>query len=232
MSEARILLVEDEPGLVLTLTDRLSMHGYDMATAQDGETGFHRASEEPFDLIILDVMLPKMSGFDVCRRLRDAGVYTPILLLTARGQLEDKVHGLQIGADDYLTKPFEVMELLARIEALLRRSRMAVAPPSKQMGVIRFGDAEVNFKTAVVTFQGQPAGLSAREFQLLRFLIEHEGEVVSREELLKQVWGLNHVPITRTVDVHVTWLRQKLEANPKFPQHLLTVRGMGYRFER
>ena len=151
-------------------------------------------------------------------------------LLTARGQLEDKVHGLQLGADDYLTKPFEVMELLARIEALLRRSRLA--EPAPKLPTITFGTVEINLKSGSVLVRGEPVTLSAREFQLLRFLIEHEGEIVSREELLRQVWGLQHMPITRTVDVHMTWLRQKLEENPKYPRHLLTMRGLGYRFQR
>lgn len=227
---SRILFVEDEPGLVLTLTDRLIMQGYQVDTAGDGETGLEKALERNYDLLLLDVMLPRLSGFEVCRKLRALGVTTPVLLLTARGQLEDKVHGLQVGADDYLTKPFEVMELLARIEALLRRARMATPAPKPQ--VVTFGSVEVNLKAGTVSVRGAPVMLSAREFQLLRFLIEHEGEIVSREELLRHVWGLQHMPITRTVDVHVTWLRQKLEENPKYPRHLLTVRGLGYRFER
>jgi len=227
---SRILFVEDEPGLVLTLTDRLVMQGYQVDTASDGEAGLELARTGGYDLILLDVMLPRLSGFEVCKKLRSLHVDTPVLLLTARGQLEDKVHGLQLGADDYLTKPFEVMELLARIEALLRRSRIA-APPSKPQ-TVSFGLAEVNLKAGVVLVRGEPVTLSAREFQLLRFLIEHEGEIVSREELLKQVWGLQHMPITRTVDVHITWLRQKLEENPKYPRHLLTMRGLGYRFQR
>lgn len=227
---SRILFVEDEPGLVLTLTDRLIMQGYQVDTAADGETGLDKALKGEYDLILLDVMLPRLSGFEVSRKLRAAGVVTPVLLLTARGQLEDKVHGLQAGADDYLTKPFEVMELLARIEALLRRARMAAPAPKPQ--AVAFGSVEVNLKAGTVSVRGEPVTLSAREFQLLRFLIEHEGEIVSREELLRQVWGLQHMPITRTVDVHITWLRQKLEENPKYPRHLLTVRGLGYRFER
>ncbi|MBL8291565.1 MAG: response regulator transcription factor [Bryobacterales bacterium] len=227
---SRILFIEDEPGLVLTLTDRLVMQGYQVDTASDGEAGLEMARTGGYDLILLDVMLPRLSGFEVCKKLRSLHVDTPVLLLTARGQLEDKVHGLQLGADDYLTKPFEVMELLARIEALLRRSRIA-APPSKPQ-TVSFGFVEVNLKAGLVLVRGEPVTLSAREFQLLRFLIEHEGEIVSREELLRQVWGLQHMPITRTVDVHITWLRQKLEENPKYPRHLLTMRGLGYRFQR
>ena len=227
---SRILFVEDEPGLVLTLTDRLVMQGYQVDHAPDGETGLEKARTGGYDLILLDVMLPRLSGFEVCRKLRALKVATPILLLTARGQLEDKVHGLQLGADDYLTKPFEVMELLARIEALLRRSRLA--EPAPKLPTITFGAVEINLKSGSVLVRGEPVTLSAREFQLLRFLIEHEGEIVSREELRRQVWGLQHMPITRTVDVHMTWLRQKLEENPKYPRHLLTMRGLGYRFQR
>lgn len=230
--DATILLVEDEAGLVLTLTDRLTMHGYRVDSASDGETGLRKATDGSFDLILLDVMLPRLSGFDVCRRLREAGVTTPILLLTARGQLEDKVHGFQLGADDYLTKPFEVMELLARLEALIRRSRIGSAAAPDKPNIVTFGKAEVNFKSGTVTMNGEPVTLSAREFQLLRFLVEHEGQIVSRDDLLRQVWGLHHVPITRTVDVHVTWLRQKLEENPRYPRHFLTLRGLGYKFDK
>jgi len=227
---SRILFIEDEPGLVLTLTDRLIMQGYQVDSVPDGEKGLEKARTGGYDLILLDVMLPRLSGFEVCRKLRALKIATPILLLTARGQLEDKVHGLQLGADDYLTKPFEVMELLARIEALLRRSRLA--GPAPKLPTIAFGLVEINLKSGSVLVRGEPVTLSAREFQLLRFLIEHEGEIVSREELLRQVWGLQHMPITRTVDVHMTWLRQKLEENPKYPRHLLTMRGLGYRFQR
>jgi DNA-binding response OmpR family regulator len=226
----RILLIEDEPGLVMTLTDRLSLQGYTVDTATDGQSGLEKARSNSYDLILLDVMLPRLNGFELCRRLREEKIATPVLLLTARGQLEDKVHGLQLGADDYLTKPFEFMELVARIEALLRRARMA-ATASSQPQLVRFGNVEVNLRSGVVTVDGKPVSLSAREFQLLRFLLEHEGQVVSREELLRQVWGLQFVPITRTVDVHMTWLRQKLEPNPKYPRYLLTVRGLGYKFE-
>lgn len=227
---SRILLIEDEPGLVLTLTDRLVMQGYQVDSAQDGEAGLEKARTASYDLILLDVMLPRLSGFEVCRRLRAQNAATPILLLTARDQLEDKVRGLQLGADDYLTKPFEVMELVARIEALLRRSRLAASPAGPD--TVTFGFVEVNLKAGVVQVRGEPVALSAREFQLLRFLIGREGEIVSRGELLRQVWGLQHMPVTRTVDVHITWLRQKLEENPRYPRHLLTVRGLGYRFAR
>ena len=223
----RLLLIEDEPGLVLTLTDRLTSEGYRVETALDGEAGLARAAGEPFDLILLDVMLPKKNGFDVCRDLRQQGVATPILMLTARGQVVDKVVGLKLGADDYLTKPFEMIELLARIEALLRR---AVAASPHTPNAYQFGDVRIDFRRAEVVRGGEPVELSAKEFQLLRYFVEHAGAVLSREELLNKVWDYAALPTTRTVDVHVSWLRQKLEPNPRRPQHILTVHGMGYKF--
>jgi two-component system alkaline phosphatase synthesis response regulator PhoP len=223
----RILLVEDEPGLVLTLSDRLANEGYTVETATDGEAGFARASNEPFDLIILDVMLPRKNGFDVCRDLRQQGVMTPVIMLTARGQVVDKVVGLKLGADDYLTKPFEMIELLARLEALLRRAPDQSAPSSE---VYQFGGVRVDFRRAEVYREDTAVELSAREFQLLRYFLEHRGSTLSREELLNEVWGYNAMPTTRTVDVHVAWLRQKLEPNPRHPQFILTIHGLGYKF--
>ncbi|MGB9604935.1 MAG: response regulator transcription factor, partial [Bryobacteraceae bacterium] len=195
--------------------------------AGDGEQGLAKASAGGFDLIILDVMLPRLSGFEVCRRLRQAGVETPILMLTARSQVVDKVVGLKTGADDYVTKPFDMMELLARIEALLRRAPARTAKPADSY---RFGAVQVDFRRAEVSRDGRPVNLSAREFALLRYLIEHRGAVLSREELLEKVWGYEPGTTTRTVDVHIAWLRQKLEENPKYPQFILTVRGLGYKF--
>jgi two-component system alkaline phosphatase synthesis response regulator PhoP len=221
----RILLIEDEVGLVMTLTDRLQAEGYSIDSCTDGERGLEQATESAYDLIVLDVMLPRKSGFDVCRKLRERGVETPILMLTARSQVVDKVVGLQFGADDYLTKPFDMMELLARVEALLRR-----VPRRESRSAYRFGSIHVDFKSAQVTRDGALVILSAREFQLLKYLIERRGSLISREELLGQVWGYTATPVTRTVDVHVAWLRQKLEANPKHPEFILTVRGLGYRF--
>jgi len=222
----RILLIEDESGLVLTLTDRLTREGYAVDNAADGESGLERASAEPFDLLLLDLMLPRMSGFDVCRELRKRGVETPVIMLTARGQVVDKVAGLKLGADDYVTKPFEMAELLARIEANLRR---APAAPHPAEG-FAFGDVRVDFRKAEAMRDGQPIELSAREFQLLRYFVEHRGATVSREELLNEVWGYHAMPSTRTVDVHVAWLRQKIEPNPRHPQFILTIHGTGYKF--
>jgi two-component system, OmpR family, alkaline phosphatase synthesis response regulator PhoP len=222
----RLLLVEDEPGLVMTLTDRLTAEGYDVETATDGEIGLARGSAESFALIILDGMLPGRDGFDVCRTIRQRGVQTPILMLTARGQVVDRVVGLKLGADDYLTKPFEMAELLARLEALLRRAPRAAAPTD----VYQFGDVNVDFRKAEVVRAGQAVELSAREFKLLKYFIEHRGATLSRDELLNEVWGYNAMPNTRTVDVHVAWLRQKLETHPRRPQYIHTIHGLGYKF--
>lgn len=227
MSGARILLVEDEPGLVMTLTDRLAAEGYAVEAAGDGETALERSSENAYDLIVLDVTLPRKNGFDVCRDLRQRGLTVPVLMLTARNQTVDKVLGLKIGADDYVTKPFDMMELLARIEALLRRAK-AATPAAETW--YQFGDVRIDFRGAEVTRDGQPVALSAREFQLLAYLVRHRGEVLSRERLLHEVWGYRAIPSTRTVDVHITWLRQKLEVNPKEPRYILTVYGFGYKF--
>lgn len=223
----KILLVEDEAGLILTLTDRLRSEGFSVTSATDGEAGLSLALSQNFDLIILDVMLPKKNGLDVCRDLRQKNIATPILMLTAKGETIDKVLGLKLGADDYLTKPFEVIELLARIEALLRRS-----PQTNRNSVenFRFGDVAVDFKRAEVMKNNQPIELSAIEFKLLQFLIENRGAVHSRDKLLDEVWGYDAMPSTRTVDVHVAWLRQKLEPNPKHPQFIQTVHGLGYKF--
>ncbi|MFL6216891.1 MAG: response regulator transcription factor [Blastocatellia bacterium] len=223
----RILLIEDEPGLVLTLSDRLSKEGFAVEAARDGESGFERASTETFDLILLDVMLPRKNGFDVCRDLRQRGNQTPVLMLTARGLVIDKVVGLKLGADDYLTKPFEMIELLARVEALLRRAPLVAAPSTE---IYQFGPVRVDFRKAEVTRDGQPVELSAREFGLLRYFIEHRESAITRDALLNEVWGYNAMPSTRTVDVHVAWLRQKLESNPRHPQYILTVHGLGYKF--
>lgn len=224
----KILLVEDEPGLILTLTDRFKSEGYDVVSAADGEAGVKATAKEKFDLIVLDVMLPKKNGYDVCRDLRQQGVSTPILMLTAKGETIDKVLGLKLGADDYLTKPFEVIELLARIEALMRRSPATVNGRADTS--FTFGDVSIDFKRAEVMRDSAPLDLSAMEFKLLQFLIENRGAVHSRDELLDAVWGYDAMPTTRTVDVHIAWLRQKLEPNPKRPQYIQTVHGFGYKF--
>ena len=220
-----ILLVEDEEALRMTLRDRLQSEGYVVDLADDGEQGYEKATRLPFDLIILDIMLPRCNGLDVCRGIRLAGLATPILLLTARGQTVDKVVGLKLGADDYVTKPFDTMELMARIEVLLRRSAPRAGP-----GFHKFGPNRVDFRGTQVTRDGVPVYLTAREFQLLRYLIEHSGATVSREEILHEVWGYEGGTFSRTVDVHVASLRQKLEETPKKPKWIITVPGLGYRF--
>jgi two-component system alkaline phosphatase synthesis response regulator PhoP len=223
---SRILLVEDEPGVRLTVEDRLKSEGYAVESAADGDEGFERAAKGAFDLLILDVMLPKRGGFDVCRDLRQRGVTTPILMLTARTQVADRVVGLKLGADDYVAKPFAMAELLARIEARLRRP--GAEPP--RPGAYRFGDVVVDFRRAEVEREGKTVDLSAKEFQLLRYFVENRGATLSRDELLDKVWGYDAMPTTRTVDVHVAWLRRKLEPNPRHPQYILTLHGLGYKF--
>jgi two-component system, OmpR family, alkaline phosphatase synthesis response regulator PhoP len=220
-----ILLVEDEQALLMTLSDRLKSEGYVVDFAADGQEGYEKAIRMPFDLIILDIMLPRCSGLDICRGIRLAGLATPILLLTARGQTVDKVVGLKLGADDYVTKPFDTMELMARVEALLRRPPLRAPFGSRQFGSIR-----VDIQGTHVTRDGTPVYLSAREFQLLCYFTERCGQTLSREELLREVWGYDSGTFTRTVDVHVASLRQKLEKNPKSPELILTVPGRGYKF--
>jgi two-component system alkaline phosphatase synthesis response regulator PhoP len=223
----RILLVEDEPGLVLALTDLLLNEGYEFETTPDGLAGLTLASEGRFELVILDVNLPGKNGFDVCRDLRQRGVTTPILMLTARGQIIDKVLGLKLGADDYLTKPFDSLELLARVEARLRTAVAGTQPTATNF---YFGPVAINFSSTEVRRHGQPVEMSAREFELLRFFVERPGLTLSRQQLLKEVWGYGAETETRTVDVHVGLLRQKLEEDAKNPRHFLTVRGFGYKF--
>lgn len=222
----RILVVEDEAALRLALSDRLESEGYEVATAADGDRGFECARGEPFDLVVLDVMLPGRGGFDVCRDLRREGVEVPILMLTARGEVVDRVLGLKLGADDYLTKPFEAMELLARVEALLRR-----AQPDLETGSFAFGDVRIDFRRMTVVRAGEPVELSALEFRLLRHLVEHRGEVLSRDRLLDEVWGYDADVYSRTVDQHVATLRRKIEADPRRPRHLVTVHGTGYKLD-
>ena len=224
---SRILLVEDEPGLALTLTDLLTAEGYAVECAKDGVTGLARALAKRFDLIVLDVMLPGKNGFDVCRELRRQGNDVAILILTAKSQLTDRVVGLRLGADDYMAKPFEPPELVARIEALLRRVKRERLTP-----VVRFefGSVEIDFEKGAARKAGAPIGLAGKELDLLRYLIDHRGAVVSRDELLQAVWEYQPGVSSRTIDVHIAWLRQKLEDNPQYPRHIHTVRGVGYRF--
>jgi len=224
---AKILIVEDEAALATTLKDRLKKEGYTVSVARDGNSGMEMATREPFDLLILDLMLPGQNGLSICQKVRQLGSNAPILMLTARRQTMDKVIGLRTGADDYLTKPFKMAELLARVDALLRR-----AGPGKIASPVRyqFGDLQIDIRSTEVTRGGRPIALSAMEFQLLRYFVEHRGATLSREELLREVWGYGGLPSTRTVDVHVAWVRQKIEPDPKNPQLILTIVGLGYKF--
>jgi DNA-binding response OmpR family regulator len=227
-----ILIVEDEQELCLTLGDRLRSEGYAVECAFDGKSGMDKIREAPFDLVILDLMLPVRSGLDLCVDIRRSGFTTPILILTALGQSVEKVAGLKLGADDYVTKPFDTPELMARVEALLRRV------PNRPEGVrtdasevYHLGEVVLDARKGKVTRNGRPINLTSREFQLFRYLVEHRGVTVSREELLEQVWG--HIPgtLTRTVDMHIASLRQKLETLPKKPEMIITVPLMGYKFQ-
>jgi two-component system alkaline phosphatase synthesis response regulator PhoP len=212
---------------VVTVTDRLASEGYEVDSVVDGEGALRKAANRAYDLIVLDVMLPGMDGFQVCRELREKKIQTPILMLTARSELVDKVVGLKLGADDYLTKPFEMAELLARIEALLRRgSGMSGGPDDAMLA----GDVRVDLRRAQVWRGDEEVELTPLELKLLRYFLEHRGEVVTRDELLDNVWGYDAMPVTRTVDVHVASLRQKIEEKASHPELILTVRGLGYRF--
>lgn len=223
-----ILIAEDEESLQMVLADRLQAEGYEVEIAEDGPTAYERAGSGSFDLLVLDVALPGRTGLDVCRDLRAEASVLPILMLTARSQTLDKVLGLKLGADDYLTKPFEMDELLARIEALLRRSGAATSPSDR----LRVGDVEIDIAGAEVLKQGRTVDLSALEFKLLEFLARHPGTVHSRDELLDKVWGYQADVYTRTVDVHVASLRQKLEDQPRRPRLIVTVHGRGYKLVR
>ncbi len=235
-SKKRILLIEDEHGMVVMLRDRLRASGYAVEAVGDGLRGQEMALAQPFDLILLDILLPGQDGLTLCRELRQRGLSTPILMLTALGDVVDKVVGLRMGADDYLTKPFETAELLARIEALLRRAQPPLPqstpgqPPVGLPDLYRFGQVEVSFREVEVRRNGQEVHLSARMFALLSYFIQRRGQALSRDELLDAVWHPDATPAKRTVDVHVAWLRQRLEVAPSRPQYLLTVRGFGYKF--
>jgi two-component system alkaline phosphatase synthesis response regulator PhoP len=223
---ARILIIEDESGLATTLKDRLQKEGHTVNVALDGNSGMVMALRETFDLLILDLMLPGQNGLTICQKLRQLGSNAPILMLTARRQTMDKVIGLRTGADDYLTKPFKMVELLARVDALLRRAASGKAAAIRY----QFGELQIDIRSTEVTREGRPVALSAKEFQLLRYFVENRGATLSRDQLLREVWGYGGQPSTRTVDVHVAWLRQKIEKDPKNPQLILTIVGLGYKF--
>jgi DNA-binding response OmpR family regulator len=223
---SRILIVEDEPNMVAGLRDNFEFEGYDVITAPDGVAGLERALNEAPDLVILDVMMPRMSGLDVCQQLKSKRPSLPIIMLTARGQEVDKIVGLELGADDYVTKPFSIRELLARVKAVLRRSK--IVPKEKES--YSFGEVEVNLKSCQVSRRGETLDFSAKEFDLLKYFLCHPGEALSRDRLLEDVWGYDRFPTTRTVDAHIVRLRQKVEPKPEEPRFILTVHGTGYKF--
>jgi DNA-binding response OmpR family regulator len=223
---ARILIIEDDPAILRGLADNLACESHDVLTAADGESGYALARSRRPDLILLDLMLPRMSGYELCRRLRVENVATPIVMLTARGDEGDRVVGLDLGADDYITKPFSVRELLARVRAVLRRAQVPSGPPAE----LRFGNVVVDFRRYEARKGDRPVELTRKEFGLLRLLAARAGEPVTRDDLLNEVWGYEATPTTRTVDNHVASLRAKLEDNPSDPQHLFTVHGVGYKW--
>ena len=223
----RILIVEDEPAMVAGLRDNFEYEDYEVISAEDGVAGLERALKDAPDLVVLDVMMPKMSGLDVCKQLRAKRPELPIIMLTARGQEVDKVVGLELGADDYVTKPFSIRELMARVKAVLRRRAVAQTGTSD---LYKFGDVAVNTRSHEVTRADQPVDLSSKEFSLLAYFIAHRSQTLSRDQLLEAVWGYENYPSTRTVDTHIVHLRQKLEKNPEDPRFILTIHGTGYKF--
>lgn len=223
----RILIIEDDVPILRGLKDNLEYESYEVLTAEDGERGYCLIQEKKPDLIILDLMLPKMSGYELCRKVRDEGITTPILMLTARGEEMDRVVGLDLGADDYVTKPFSVPELLARIRAIIRRVQKAKA--GDLPGELNFGEISIDFKCFEALKAGKILNMSRKEFGVLRFLAAREGEVVTRDELLDEVWGYDQYPTTRTVDNHIALIRNKIEDDPSQPCYLITVHGVGYK---
>jgi DNA-binding response OmpR family regulator len=222
----KILIIEDEQSILMALTDDLALEGYEVSSASDGIQGLSMAKENRHDLIILDIMLPKMDGFEVCKQLRQAGLTTPILMLTAKSQEMDKVLGLELGADDYVTKPFSPRELLARVKAILRR----VKTVQEQLDAYSFGDVEIDFKKYEVKKKGQPVYLTTLEFFLISFLIKHKDQVLDRSAILDGVWGEEVYVLPKTVDTHIGHLRKKIEDDPANPRHIIGVRGIGYKF--
>ncbi len=222
----KVLVVEDDPAILRGLTDNLMFEGYEVANATDGELAYRLQREQEPDLIVLDLVLPRMSGLELCRKLRSEGIQTPILMLTARGEESDRVIGLDLGADDYMTKPFSVRELMARVRALLRRTE----PRSNPLDKLRFGNVEIDFLRYEARRKGKTVEMTRKEFEVLRFLASRTGQVVTRDELLNEVWGFDSYPVSRTVDNHVAGLRAKLEADPGRPEYIRTVHGVGYKF--
>ncbi len=222
----KILLVEDEPKMQQVIKDNLELEGYDVAIAGDGKDGLRKILENSYSLILLDVMLPEMSGFDVCRKAREKGVATPVIFLTAKGEEIDKVLGLELGADDYITKPFGVRELLARTKAVLRRTEGSASGPVEKLAL---GPVEIDFQTYTASRDGTVLPMTPKEFELLKFLWQHRNQVVSRDQVLTNVWGYDETISTRTIDNFILRLRQKIEVNPAKPKRIITIHGLGYK---
>jgi DNA-binding response OmpR family regulator len=225
-----ILAIEDDPAILRGISDNLRFEGYEVITASDGETGYRMQAERKPDLILLDLMLPRMSGLEFCRKLRGEGIQTPVLMLTARTEESDRVLGLDLGADDYVAKPFSVRELMARVRALLRRSQRGADGTSALPDELRFGGAEIDFRSYEARRNGEAVEITRKEFAILRYLASRAGEVLSRDDLLNEVWGYDSYPSSRTVDNHVAGLRAKLERDASQPEHIRTVHGVGYKF--
>jgi len=221
----KILIVDDEPNMRLGLKDNLEFEGYEVDLAADGEEGLQKILDVNFDLVLLDVMMPKLSGFDVCKTIRKKGLNTPVILLTAKGQEIDKVLGLELGADDYVTKPFSLRELLARIKAVLRRGENLNPDETK----IKIGNVDINFQNYTAFKDNEEIQLSHKEFEILNYLWKHRNQTVSREDLLEKIWGYEESPTTRTVDNFILKLRQKIESDPNHPRVIITVHGIGYK---
>lgn len=222
----KILIIEDEESILMALEDNLRLEGYEVSSAKDGQLGLSMAEEQGYDLIILDIMLPKMDGFEVCKQLRQEGITTSILMLTAKGQEIDKILGLELGADDYVTKPYSPRELLARVKALLRRAKQ----PQQEINLYIFGDVEIDFIKYEARKKGKSIYLTALEFDLLHFLIKYKGQVKSRDSILDEVWGAEVYVHPRTVDKHIADLRKKIEDDPPNPKYIIGMRGVGYKF--
>lgn len=222
----KILVVEDEPDMLRGLKDNFEFEHYEVDAAWDGEAALKKISESTYDLIILDIMLPKLSGLDVCRRVREQGVTTPIIMLTAKSEEIDKVLGLELGADDYVTKPFGVRELLARVKAILRRAEGIAVGPSDRMTI---GTLDLDFAAYTAARDGEPLSLTPKEFEIMRHLWQHRNKTVTRDDLLTQVWGYDESISTRTVDNFILKLRQKIEEDPAAPKHIITIHGIGYK---
>ena len=222
----KVLIVEDDPAILHGLAESLSFEGYEVLTAEDGKAGYEACRTYKPDLILLDLSLPRVSGLELCRRIRKEGIESAIVMLTARGEEADRVIGLDLGADDYVTKPFSLPELMARLRALLRRTQAPQGSPDS----LRFGEVEIDFRKYEARRKGRPVQMTRREFEVLRFLAGRAGDVVTREQLLNEVWGYDSYPASRTVDNHIATLRAKLEIDPAQPVHIRTVVGIGYKF--